>query len=85
MKKIQIISLTAIALMFLSAASFAGKPGFEKCAGISKAGKNDCGSSKHMCAGMGKKDADPTDWVYVPEGMCEKIAGGKIYTGKAHH
>ena len=56
----------------------AGKKGFEKCMGIAKAGQNDCGTSKHPCAGQAKVDNDPEEWVYVPTGTCNKIAGGVI-------
>lgn len=53
---------------------------WEKCAGIAKTGKNDCSSTdgRHDCSGEAAKDNDPTEWVYVPEGSCEKIAGGKV-------
>ena len=53
---------------------------WEKCAGIAKTGKNDCSSTdgRHGCSGEASKDNDPTEWVYVPEGTCEKIAGGKV-------
>ncbi|MCC6220875.1 MAG: DUF2282 domain-containing protein [Deltaproteobacteria bacterium] len=52
---------------------------WEKCAGVSKAGKNDCGSidKSHDCGGLAKKDNDPNEWVFVPEGTCEKL-GGKV-------
>ncbi len=33
-----------------------GKGDFEKCAGIVKAGKNDCGTSMSSCAGSIKTD-----------------------------
>lgn len=49
----------------------------EKCAGIAKAGKNDCGTSTHDCAGKAAKDNDPEEWVYVPAGVCEKLADAK--------
>jgi uncharacterized membrane protein len=57
---------------------------WEKCAGISKAGMNDCGSldGKHDCAQQAKKDGDPNEWVYVPEGTCTKIVGGKVAATK---
>lgn len=55
----------------------AGK-GYEKCAGIVKAGKNDCGTSKHGCGGLAKKDNDPEEWIFLPKGTCDKIAGGKV-------
>jgi len=53
---------------------------WEKCSGIAKAGKNDCGSldGKHGCAGMAKKNSDKQEWVYVPKGTCAKIVGGKV-------
>jgi uncharacterized membrane protein len=52
----------------------------EKCSGIVKAGKNDCGTSKSSCAGTSKVDRDPEAWVLVPKGTCEKLAGGVINT-----
>lgn len=58
--------------------ALAAKEGFEKCQGVAKAGMNDCGSSGHACAGQSKKDGDPEEWVYVPEGTCEKLVGGKV-------
>ena len=56
----------------------AEKPEMEKCFGIAKAGKNDCSTKKssHSCAGHATKDRDVTDFVVVPKGTCEKIAGG---------
>lgn len=53
---------------------------WEKCAGIAKAGKNDCGAldKKHECAGQATMDNSPQEWVYVPQGTCEKITGGTV-------
>ena len=50
----------------------------ENCFGIAKAGKNDCASNKsaHSCAGQATKNNDPQDFVAVPQGTCDKIAGG---------
>ena len=59
-------------------AAYAGKPGMEKCAGIVKGGKNDCGTSKHSCATQATADNDPEEWIYVPAGTCEKIAGATL-------
>ena len=56
----------------------AGKEGYEKCQGIAKAGQNDCGANGHSCAGQAAVDGDPNEWVYVPEGTCEKIVGGVL-------
>ena len=58
--------------------ALAGKAGMEKCAGIAKAGMNDCGTSKHSCAGKASVSGDPEEWVYVPTGTCNKIVGGKL-------
>ncbi len=57
---------------------------WEKCLGIAKAGQNDCGATdgSHGCAGQATKDNDPKEWVYVPEGTCEKIVGGVVYKVK---
>ena len=49
----------------------------EKCAGIAEAGKNDCASKAHSCAGQSKTSKDPGEWKYVPKGECEKM-GGKV-------
>lgn len=54
----------------------------EKCYGIAKAGQNDCGTAKHTCAGMSKRDNDASDWKYVDKGTCQK-AGGSTTPGKA--
>jgi len=53
---------------------------WEKCAGIAKAGKNDCGAldGSHGCSGQAKMDNMDTEWVYVPRGTCEKITGGVV-------
>ena len=44
----------------------------EKCAGIAKAGKNDCGTGKHACAGQAKADGGE-EWVYVPKGQAASM------------
>ena len=53
---------------------------WEKCAGIAKAGMNDCGAldGSHGCAGQAKTDNMDTEWVYVPKGTCAKITGGSV-------
>lgn len=50
----------------------------EKCAGIVKAGHNDCKANGHACAGMSKKDKDSNEWVALPKGTCTKIVGAKV-------
>lgn len=50
----------------------------EKCYGIAKAGKNDCQTATHSCAGTATADAQPDSWIYVPKGTCDKIAGASL-------
>jgi|GEM_PF-171173 len=59
------------------------KMDMEKCFGIAKAGMNDCSSNKsaHSCAGQATKDRDANDFVAVPKGTCDKIAGGSMMGG----
>lgn len=53
---------------------------WEKCAGVAKAGQNDCGAldGSHACASQAKADFSANEWVYVPAGTCTKIVGGQI-------
>lgn len=53
---------------------------WEKCAGIAKAGQNDCGAldGKHSCSGMSTEENSSNEWVYMPEGTCTKITGGVV-------
>jgi len=83
MKQTDLIIRTAVAgVLALGLAgagqALAAKEDMEKCAGVAKAGKNDCGTSKHSCAGQAAADRSPDEWIYVPKGTCEKIAGGKV-------
>jgi uncharacterized membrane protein len=50
----------------------------EQCAGIIKAGKNDCATSTNACHGHVAKDASPEAWIYLPKGTCERLAGGRV-------
>jgi len=76
-------SILAVAVMANTSSAHAGKEGYEKCQGIVKAGMNDCGANGHGCAGQAKVDNDPNEWVYMPEGICEKITGGVVKVSKA--
>lgn len=79
-----ITGLLALGVAAGSGSALAAKGDSEKCAGVVKAGKNDCGTSKSACAGTSKVDRDPEAWVLVPKGTCEKIAGGSV-TDKPHN
>ena len=71
-------SLLVLGLVSGNANAADKKMDMEQCFGIAKAGKNDCSSNKsaHSCAGQATKNNDAQDFVAVPKGTCEKIAGG---------
>lgn len=74
--------LMALGLGAAGSQALAAKGDTEKCAGIVKAAKNDCGTSKSACAGSIKVDNDTEAWIALPKGTCEKLFGGKIITAK---
>lgn len=61
-----------------NAGNMGASANMEKCAGVVKAGKNDCGANGHSCAGMAKKDGDANEWVKVPTGTCAKLVNGRV-------
>ncbi|NVJ97542.1 MAG: DUF2282 domain-containing protein [Alphaproteobacteria bacterium] len=82
------VAATGVAAFALAAASGAvvaddkkGKK--EKCYGIVAKGMNDCATSMHSCAGQSKADNHPEEWVYVPAGLCDRIAGASKEPKKA--
>lgn len=76
---LSIAAATAVISMAAADDSHA-KEGMEKCYGVVKAGKNDCGNiaGTHACAGAAKEDADKGEWLYLPKGICERLAGGEV-------
>ncbi len=50
----------------------------EKCYGVAKAGQNDCATASNSCAGTTTSDAQKDAFLYVPAGICAKIAGGSL-------
>ncbi len=54
----------------------------EKCYGVVAKGQNDCGTSAHSCAAQSKVDNHPEEWIYMPAGLCERIAGGSTKAPK---
>jgi len=39
---------------------------------------NDCASKLHACAGLSKVDNEADSYVYMPKGLCERIAQGTV-------
>ncbi len=80
-----IASLLAVGLSTGASQALAGDDNgkkMEKCSGIVKAGKNDCGTATSSCAGTAKADGEPDTWIYLPKGTCEKIVGGTVVASK---
>ncbi len=63
-----------------SSASAAMDKDQEKCYGVVKAGKNDCGAAdkSHGCGGMAKVDGSSQEWIALPKGVCEKLVNGSL-------
>lgn len=76
-KALSIATLAAMATT-IAVAPAAADSGKEKCYGVSKAGKNDCGSGRITCAGSAKVDSDGAAFIVVPKGLCERLVGGSL-------
>ena len=50
----------------------------EQCAGVIKAGKNDCATSTNACHSHVTTDSNPEAWIYLPTGTCERIVGARV-------
>jgi len=61
-----------------SASDQSTDPNMEQCAGVVKAGKNDCATSSNACHGHVTSDSNPEAWVYVPKGTCDRLVGGHV-------
>lgn len=71
-------SLVAIGTLSVGTAIAAeGKADMEKCYGVAKAGKNDCASGGHACAGQSTA-AGGGEFLSLPKGTCEKLVNGSL-------
>lgn len=87
-RKISALNFVIVAGVFglLSNIGFSAPPKWakkgaklEKClTGTVKKGMNDCGTHYHDCSGKAPTDNLVDEWIYVPEGVCEKISGARI-------
>jgi uncharacterized membrane protein len=73
-----VAGLLATGVAALPTAARAEHSDMEQCAGIIKAGKNDCATSTNACHGHVESDANPEAWIYLPKGTCERLVGGRI-------
>jgi len=74
-----VLALSGAAFASTAAAADSDK---EQCAGIIKAGKNDCATATNACHGHVETDANPNAWIYVPKGTCERLVGGRVVVVK---
>ena len=82
MLQLAISGVLALSGAALTSTAVAAKDGMEQCAGIVKAGKNDCATSANACHGHVTSDANTEAWIYVPKGTCDRIVGGHIVSVK---
>lgn len=86
-KNAMIHSALLVALSFAGAQAASAAPkmaempaGWEACGGVAKAGMNDCAvkTSLHSCVGQAKTDNEADSYVFLPKGLCGKIAKGTV-------
>jgi uncharacterized membrane protein len=76
MKNVVVASLLAAAVSLCAGGEAQGAS--ERCFSIAKAGQNDCKAGSHSCAGNATVDKAGYDYIIVPAGTCDKIAGGTL-------
>jgi uncharacterized membrane protein len=74
-------ALAAVLSMAVATAAKAEDAKSEACYGVAKAGKNDCKTAAHACAGKSTADGG-VDFVKVPAGLCDKLVGGSTTAPK---
>jgi uncharacterized membrane protein len=77
-----IAGVLAFSTLAVASTAFAADDGKEQCAGIAKAGKNDCATSTNACHGHATADSSAEAWIYLPKGTCDRISGGRVVNVK---
>lgn len=77
-----IAGLLAGGTLAAAAPALAADANTEQCAGIVKAGMNDCATSTNACHGHVTTSGNPEAWIYLPKGTCERLVGGHLVTVK---
>lgn len=71
--------LTLVTGTLITTAGYAAQaPEMEKCYGIAKAHMNDCQTSHNSCAGSSAQNNQPDAFLFVPQGLCNKIVSGSL-------
>ena len=76
--QVAITGVLTLAGAALTSTAFAADDSTEQCAGIVKAGKNDCATSTNDCHGHVTSNANTEAWIYVPTGTCDRIVGARV-------
>jgi uncharacterized membrane protein len=76
--RLAVSSLVAFGALAVGETVLADAPAMEQCAGVVKAGANDCATSTNACHSHVTSDSNPEAWVYLPKGTCERIAGAHL-------
>jgi len=76
--RLAISGVLALSGAAVASGAWAADEDKEQCAGIVKAGKNDCATAMNACHGHVSSNASPDAWIYVPKGTCERIVGAHI-------
>jgi uncharacterized membrane protein len=71
-------SLLAIGAASVAMSVSAEEAKQEQCAGVIKAGRNDCATSTNACHGHVSTDSHPESWIYLPAGTCDRIEGAHV-------
>jgi len=80
--KAAITGVLAFSGLVVAGSALAANDGKEQCAGIAKAGQNDCATSTNACHGHATADQTAEAWIYLPKGTCDRIAGGRVVNVK---
>ena len=67
-----------LAVGALAVSTTASAQDMEKCYGVVKAGANDCAGAGHTCQGQATTDASAEEFILLPAGTCDRIAGGDV-------
>ena len=82
MTKKQALISTALSSLLavgaLAVSTTASAQDMEKCYGVVKAGANDCAGAGHTCQGQATTDASAEEFILLPAGTCDRIAGGDV-------
>lgn len=80
--KAAITGVLAFSGLVVAGTALAANDGKEQCAGIAKAGQNDCATNTNACHGHATADQTAEAWIYLPKGTCDRIAGGRVVNVK---